>query len=129
MENGGQAIEIDEGYLFIGDTYNPEEQNQNIFLIRANGLGDTLWTKQFGDSEMDYGDDIVATVDGGYMILGSTKQFSILNFDIWMIKIDTDGIEQWNKYHGSGSDDYGQTILYLSAVSYTHLTLPTIYSV
>jgi len=118
LENGGQSIEIDEGYLFIGDTYNPEDQNQNIFLIRANSLGDTLWTKQFGDRETDYGSDIVSTVDGGYMILGSTKQFSILNFDIWMIKIDTDGTEQWNKHHGSGSDDYGQTILYLSDGTY-----------
>tara|TARA_Y100001970_G_C14134607_1_gene803605 strand:- start:898 stop:1422 length:525 start_codon:yes stop_codon:yes gene_type:complete len=35
-----------------------------------------------------------------------------------MIKIDTDGTEQWNKYHGSGSDDYGQTILYLSDGTY-----------
>ena len=118
IENGGQAIEIDEGYLFIGDTYNIVEQNQNIFLIRANSLGDTLWTKEFGGQETDYGADIVATVDGGYMILGSTQQFSLLNFDIWMIKIDNEGTEQWNKYHGSGSDDYGQTILYLSDGTY-----------
>ena len=118
LENGGQSIEIDEGYLLLGDTYNPEDQNQNIFLIRANSLGDTLWTKEFGDRETDYGADIVATIDGGYMILGSTKQFSLLNFDIWMIKIDGGGIEQWNKYHGGGSDDYGQTILYLSDGTY-----------
>ena len=38
LENGGQSIEIDEGYLFIGDTYNPEDQNQNIFLIRLRIL-------------------------------------------------------------------------------------------
>ena len=47
---------------------------------------DTLWTKTFGGTGDDYGKSVRQTIDGGYILVGSS-----------LIKADTDGNELWSK--------------------------------
>ena len=108
----GQVIETsDGGFLIIGDKHNIETGHNDIWLIKTNSQGDSLWTKTYGDENSDYGADILAHENGGFIILGSTESFGIGGKDIWLIKIDADGNEEWNKTYGDGSDDIGQSII------------------
>ena len=111
-EYGGQVLISDDGgYFVIGDRDFIGDENQDIWLIKTNSQGDTLWTKTFGGPEFEHGVDIVHTEDNGFIILGSTKSFGNGGADIYIIKTDSTGNEQWSQSYGDGSDDYGQSII------------------
>lgn len=64
------------------------------------------WMKTFGRSGDDAG-ICVQTTDGGYIIIGSTQYFGPPEFDVWLIKIDSNGIEEWNRTFGEADYDFG----------------------
>jgi len=118
-EHGGQVLQTpDGGYILIGDRDFSGDGNQDIWLIRTNSLGDSLWTKTFGGENIDQGSDIISFENGGFMLLGSTTSYGNGGADIWIIKTDSNGNEEWNHSYGGGSDDYGQSILQTSDGGY-----------
>tara|TARA_Y100000590_G_C15613520_1_gene974817 strand:- start:23 stop:1240 length:1218 start_codon:yes stop_codon:yes gene_type:complete len=53
--------------------------------------------KTFGGSENDDAQSVQQTPDGGYVIFGSTKSYSQYVSSFWLIKINSQGQEEWNK--------------------------------
>jgi hypothetical protein len=87
----------DDGYFIaatIADSlaYAFEAESKNdIYLIRTDSNGDTLWTKTLDGGDADQvGESSSAmqrTSDNGFIIVGSTRSFSPNNIDVWLIKI------------------------------------------
>ena len=118
-EHGGQVLQTsDGGFILIGDRDFSGDGSLDIWLIRTNSLGDSLWTKTFGGENIDQGSDIISFENGGFMLLGSTTSYGNGGADIWIIKTDSNGNEEWNHSYGGGSDDYGQSILQTSDGGY-----------
>jgi hypothetical protein len=68
----------------------------DLYLIKTNDAGDTIWTKQYGTvNGSDYGMHIIKTGDG-YVIGGMLLDLSILYFDAWLLKINEDGDSLWS---------------------------------
>ncbi len=90
----------DTGYIIVGKTDSYGSGNYDIWLIKTDSSGREQWNKTFGRSGLDEGYSVKETQDGGYIVAGkrlvSTKQ----GFDIWLIKMDRYGKEQWNKLIG-----------------------------
>ena len=85
--------------------------------IKGEFLGEVEWIKNFGGSGEETAQAIIATTDGGYAILGYTNSIDgdILDKtmavnDYWLLKLDADGILQWNKTYGGSKDDIGQSV-------------------
>lgn len=82
----------------------------------AQALG-IVWEKTYGGSQFDGAMDIINTLDGGYLISGYTLSNDgdvSVNFgggDVWLLKIDVNGIIEWEKSYGGSSFDFGQKIL------------------
>jgi len=71
--------------------------------------GDTLWTKIFGESrESTNGNSVEQTSDGGFIITGSTN--SGARDDVWLLKTDDQGNEEWNRTFGGSSLDGGNSV-------------------
>jgi len=97
----------DSGYIMTGYTNSFGAGSSDVWLIKTDASGDTLWTKTFGGSEQDQGYSVIQTSDGGYIITGSTKSFGAGSADVWLIRTDASGDTLWTKTFGGSEADYG----------------------
>ncbi len=80
------------------------------FIIMGQTPPDTLWTKTYGGNGYDDGRSVQLTDDGGYIITGKTQSFGNGWEDVWLIKTDSNGNEEWNQTFGGSDDDYGLSV-------------------
>src|SRR5438128_95556 len=88
----------DNGYIICGETRGGNYSD--IFLIKTNSGGDTLWTKNYGGSDDEYAYCVKQTRDGGYIIAGYTYSFGAVNGKAYIIKTDSSGNVSWSKMYG-----------------------------
>jgi len=101
----------DGGYILIGSTTSYGSGGQDVWLIKADSNGNEQWNKTFGGLANDWGSSVCQTFDGGYILTGDTRSYGSGGYDIWTIKTDNLGNEQWNNTYGeSSSDDTGYSI-------------------
>ncbi len=68
-------------------------------------------TKTFGGSNYDFANSVIQTSDGGYLLGGSTRGFGNGGYDIYLVKTDADGNEEWSETFGGTNDDGAYSIL------------------
>jgi hypothetical protein len=101
----------DGGYIVTGHTWTSfDNGKQDIYLIKTNSYGDTLWTKTFGSNEGDYGNSVQQTTDGGYIITGLTTLIRNVDCDVYLIKTDSNGDTLWTKTFGGEYYDQGKSV-------------------
>lgn len=71
----------------------------------AQSAPDILWAKTFGGDNMERAYSIQQTIDSGFVIVGCTSSYGVGNFDVWLVKTDTLGNEEWNQTYGGTDDD------------------------
>jgi len=96
----------DGGYIAAGSSDYSYSSNSDVYLVRTNSTGDTLWTKYYGGTSGDYANSVKQTPDGGFIVAGYTNSFGA-NGDVYLIKTDANGNILWTKTIGSiGSSSY-----------------------
>ncbi|TET23954.1 MAG: T9SS type A sorting domain-containing protein, partial [Candidatus Cloacimonadota bacterium] len=66
----------------------------DVYVIRTDKNGNTIWTGTYGGSNEDWGYSIQQTPDGGYIIVGYTESFGAGYINVYLIKTENDaGIE------------------------------------
>lgn len=84
----------DSGFIMIGlnaDTINAG--SKDIYLIKTNHFGDTIWTKIYGTTSYDVAYKVIQTSDGGYAFCGVSDGNPIL------IKMNSSGDTLWTKQY------------------------------
>jgi len=99
----------DEGFVICGK-YVGENNNGQLWLLKTDINGDTLWTHTYGGDKGEWGSSIELTDDGGYIICGTTETFGNGFWDIWVVKVDSLGNLLWSKTFGDLSGDTGSSI-------------------
>lgn len=87
-DDRGSSVDItnDGGYILCGETESYGAGNEDVWMIRTDENGDTLWTKTYGGIYSDGGKSVKSTPDGGFIIAGYTESFSNGGTDIYVIK-------------------------------------------
>jgi SprB repeat/Secretion system C-terminal sorting domain len=97
----------DNGYIICGATNSFGAGALDVYVIKTNSTGDTLWTKTIGGAQNDYGWTIEQTTDGGYIVAGQTSSFGTGVEDAYLIKLDANGAVVWTKTFGGAATDLG----------------------
>lgn len=100
----------DGGRLTLETTKSYDNRATEILLTKTNAKGNEEWFKFYGGPSYDKASDFIKTQDGGYAILGSTSSYGKGNYDIYLIKIDAKGKEEWSQTYGGFYNEYGTTI-------------------
>jgi hypothetical protein len=97
---------LDKGYIIVGETESIVSNSADVWIIKTDSCGDTVWTKTYGGSGHDKAFSIQPTVDDGYIIAGITESFGAGAYDIWLLKTNSSGDTLWTKTCGGTDDDH-----------------------
>ena len=109
----------DGGYILGGYSYSgiggdktqSSWGSNDYWIVKTDSLGIKQWDKRYGGINEDFLYSLQQTTDGGYIlggisasgISGDKTQASWGGYDLWIVKIDSIGTQQWDKRFG-GSD-------------------------
>ena len=93
--SGGVGCSVQEtpdgGYIIAGYTSPWFDEIEDLWLIKTDSEGDTLWTRIYGGEAEDLANCVDQTSDGGYIVAGATKSFSVDGYDLWLLKTNSLG--------------------------------------
>ena len=93
-------LTYDSGFIAIGSNFYKEDitSTSDFYLAKLDSLGNILWANTYGDSiNLEGAASVEFTDDGGYILFGITTDPDVINRDIYIVKVDSIGNEQWNK--------------------------------
>jgi hypothetical protein len=96
----------DGGYVLAGYT-TPFGNGKQVYLIKTDASGDTLWTRTYGGTGNEEGYSVQQTTDGGYIIAGSTSSGGAGCSDVYLVKTNASGDPLWTRTYGGTGPDNG----------------------
>jgi hypothetical protein len=91
----GESVQqtSDGGFIITGYTRSFGAGNRNLWLLKTDEYGDTLWTCIYGGTGISAGNSVRQTSDGGYIITGYDQPV------LWLLKTDRLGNIIWDSYY------------------------------
>jgi len=119
---------IDRQILLSGSSINTKSQqlstgNQNkgydYHILKLDQEGNKLWDKYFGGSKHDYLISSIATQEGGFALVGTSfsnisgdkKENNLGGSDAWIVRLNENGEELWQKTLGTKSNDEASAVV------------------
>ncbi len=83
-----------------------------LWLLRLNYTGDTLWTRQYGGTGQEYGRKVIQTSDGGYLVTGRSYSVPLPEYsDCWAVKTNSAGDTLWTRKYGGNEEDNFNSVI------------------
>ena len=101
----------DSGYVLAGNTQLYNSDVHDVWLIKTDMNGDSIWGRVFDGWEDDYCASLQIASDGGCVLAGYTSSFANGgNRNYWLIKTDANGDSLWSHIYGGNGDDECQAL-------------------
>ena len=84
----------------------------DVWVLKLNNVGDTLWRKFYGGNKEDFGNDIIEHPNGDFFIAGATESFGLGKLDAYAIKIDNIGNQILSQVDGhAGTNEFFNNVV------------------
>jgi hypothetical protein len=90
----------DNGYIVTGRTESFGAGDSDAWLLKLDSSGIVQWQKTYGGTGYEGDTLIQQTSDNGHILAGRTDSFGAGFYDIWLLKLDSSGVVQWQKTYG-----------------------------
>ena len=116
----------DGGYIVSGSTRSNDGDvsgnhgQGDAWVVKLDAGGTLQWQRTLGGSDIDHASDILQTIDGGYVMVGSTSSndgdVSALHgfVDVWVVKLDASGNIEWEHTYGGTGEEVGNSVQLLN---------------
>lgn len=110
VEQGFTIQRVSDGnYIICGYTTSFSNAEQG-YLLKIDEGGNKLWEKNFGGAGSEHIEAAYETSDGGIIMVGNTTSAPAVSSDVYLVKTDASGNEQWSKNIGGTGFDYGNVV-------------------
>jgi len=82
----------------------------DLLVLKLNSAGIIEWRRYYGGVGDDWAKSIQQTGEGGYIVAGYTDSFGAGNYDFWVLKLDSNGVVEWERTYGKGQDDWANSV-------------------
>lgn len=90
-EVGISVKQINDGsYIVTGYTNSYGLGQTDVYLVKTDSNGNALWSNTYGGASDDQGNDVIELTDG-FVIVGTTRNFSRGSTDVYLVKVDDSG--------------------------------------
>ncbi len=118
-DNASSVIQTsDAGFLIAGTTNSFGAGSNDIWLVKLDSHGDTLWTHTYGGTDADRASSVIQTSDNGFLIVGDTRSFGAGNRDFWVVKTNSKGDTLWTHTYGGMEYDVARSAVEISGEGY-----------
>ena len=102
------AIQLtaDGGYVLVGTTASFGAGGQDVWVLRTDAQGDSLWSRTFGGAQTDRSHAVQLTADGGLVIGAHTNSFGAGSDDFWLIRTGANGDSLWSRTFGTANGEW-----------------------
>jgi hypothetical protein len=103
----GRCVKMtpDSGYVVIGSTDRYGAGGFDLWLLKLDQNGDSLWTHTYGGNYDDFGHTVEITADGGYIITGYMTLDEQGDLQAYLVKTNSLGDSLWTLAVGGSYED------------------------
>jgi hypothetical protein len=94
---------FDGGFIIAGTSYSFGAGVCDMYVVKTDSSGDTLWTHTYGGIYGESAYSILPLSDGGFAIAGGTSSFGVGPHNIYLVRINAQGDTLWTLAFG---DEY-----------------------
>lgn len=109
-DNGYHVAIVNDGCCLLTGTTHSYSSSYDIYVLKTDSDGDTLWTQRIGGDGMDIGFWGISLNSGKSIVVGTRIDTSILLGDLTYIAcLDTTGSVEWVKTYGQWLEAHSAT--------------------
>jgi hypothetical protein len=104
-------ITSDGEIVAAGSTAAPGNGDMNLWVIKLNGSGDIVMQKEYGGDGEDEARGLLEAPDGALIVAGSTTSFGAGDQDVWILKLSSSGVIEWQQAYGESANEAAHAIV------------------
>ena len=111
MDGAWDVHVLGDGSILVGGTtYSWGAGLADLWLFKTDSGGHLLWQRTFGGPDGDWLNRMWPTADGGCILAGQTLSFGAGDGDVYLVKADSAGTEQWSRTFGGQRADMALSV-------------------
>ncbi len=99
------AVDSSGNFFVTGSTYSFSDSDKDVYILKLDAYGDTIWTRTYGGLQSDAGRSIYVCQNQDIVVAGYTNSFGNGHYDALMLRYDNNGNYLWSNTYGGDYDD------------------------
>jgi len=118
--DGGFSIKQtgDSCYIAAGFVESASDNTFDCFVFKIDSLGNSIWERTYGGPADDVAYSVEEAADGGYIMVGYTESFGSGQYDVYIVRTESNGDSLWARTYGGEQTDDGSVIRRISNDEY-----------